>query len=815
MDINAIEELSLHWLQWPWRSVQEAEFGESFFNGGRSAKGKFVEHIRRSSPAVKRDHIEWLVDEFFNARPSLTELYRSVLRAKSIALAFNQNMAVVDRLPGGSFESWLRLTSMLDPDTFITLASVQHNSRPINPSEWGMSPISADRDLQRLFSKGLSDLHIHLGGMRAIPYLWLQFIQGDSTHKPLALQDLFVHELREDLEEQDIELLGLAKSIVDKSKIARVDSDDITGRLSSLFRLNSSDFFKYNADSGPMPLPPGQVLREEREMLCNVWRYLDTAQSSDEGYATTERALDIYLSGKHLFRRHFLHELGDVTPGLRQFRGLFRRTKEGIYRTRKFRSANGLNIAWLADNPNLRRAEIRISPLPKWADYYRYLMELHQLLGELKERRGRSPHPKTAFDGPADRRKRNVPPPKNIDVRVAIHLLRSLPTDQNANSIPHKLSQIDRQTASIHWFRLKMVEIDTPESLTCLKLLSRIDVAAEERGAPAHIFLPHIKLLRGDTEALKQLRCDQNPVHTETYTNWLTAFAEKDLPGPRNLPKLGLTFHAGEDYYSPVDGLWQIATVIDGLSMEAGDGLGHGLALGINYSDFVDQKNIRDHIPVGIQFDSLLWLLEYSYRHQCDAGSRELISLESWLRDTSKKIYGQSTQNVDLITLRQKTNTIGQLIQKKIHPTNTTFTATDYQYADLFDNTVVEERTKLTRICDVQSKIGGLFESVQSHLQNRLINKGVVLETNPSSNWRIGNADKLASLPIVNLLNSPGGNLRATICTDDPGIFDTRIETEYALLFEALGQLDNSLDREQRLDILESIRINGLERVNW
>ena len=73
-----------------------------------------------------------------------------------------------------------------------------------------------------------------------------------------------------------------------------------------------------------------------------------------------------------------------------------------------------------------------------------------------------------------------------------------------------------------------------------------------------------------------------------------------------------------------------------------------------------------------------------------------------------------------------------------------------------------------------------------------LTEKGIAIETNPSSNYLIGTIDRYDQHPIFRFNNrklqhtEKNTSLSVSINTDDQGVFDTLLENEYALLVLAL-----------------------------
>jgi adenosine deaminase len=86
--------------------------------------------------------------------------------------------------------------------------------------------------------------------------------------------------------------------------------------------------------------------------------------------------------------------------------------------------------------------------------------------------------------------------------------------------------------------------------------------------------------------------------------------------------------------------------------------------------------------------------------------------------------------------------------------------------------------------------------------------RGVVIEINPSSNLRMTRTKNFrdgAYLPLVEKLGDDG---LVAINTDNPGIYNTRIEQEYAIVYKGLR--DRDMTRTDAMRIMEKIRLAGL-----
>ncbi|MDO7487587.1 hypothetical protein Q5O89_20880 [Peribacillus frigoritolerans] len=94
-----------------------------------------------------------------------------------------------------------------------------------------------------------------------------------------------------------------------------------------------------------------------------------------------------------------------------------------------------------------------------------------------------------------------------------------------------------------------------------------------------------------------------------------------------------------------------------------------------------------------------------------------------------------------------------------------------------------------------------------------LSNKGIIVETNPSSNTAIANLGSIFDHYIQELnemnISDEKNLMQVTINTDDPIIFNTNINNEFAYIFFALKE--KGYPREKLLQWIDKVRENGMQ----
>jgi hypothetical protein len=321
--------------------------------------------------------------------------------------------------------------------------------------------------------------------------------------------------------------------------------------------------------------------------------------------------------------------------------------------------------------------------------------------------------------------------------------------------------------------------------------------------------------------------------------------------------RLNVTYHAGEDFLDIVDGVRAIDEAMLFCNMKRGSRIGHALALGISPEKYYAYKNNVLLLPKQILMDDIAWLICRSDELGCvmDVGLKT--SLMETFVDLYKDVYdkympremGDITiyeyfqswklrgDNPDLykeldnkkfndyikrkVKLRFDRYELNDKIPKSIRETE--------KYRWLYYNYHFTEkvRTEGDKIFEfkVDNRYAKAVRNVQDGMIRELVNKGIGIETNPSSNYLIGTIERYDEHPIIRfnsrkLKKAQDNNmsLSVSINTDDQGVFDTSLENEYALMTLALKKAkdenNNPLyDIEDIYEWIDYVREMGIEQV--
>ena len=118
-------------------------------------------------------------------------------------------------------------------------------------------------------------------------------------------------------------------------------------------------------------------------------------------------------------------------------------------------------------------------------------------------------------------------------------------------------------------------------------------------------------------------------------------------------------------------------------------------------------------------------------------------------------------------------------------------------------------------------------KEVQKYMRYGIAQRGISIETNPTSNVMIGSFRKYEEHPILTFFNrglpvsdqeeQDCAQLQVSVNTDDCGVFYTDLEMEYALLAQSVEKITDGGDapRFKKYDIynwLDNIRVMGNEQ---
>lgn len=384
-----------------------------------------------------------------------------------------------------------------------------------------------------------------------------------------------------------------------------------------------------------------------------------------------------------------------------------------------------------------------------------------------------------------------------------------------------------------------------------------IDAASEEIGCRPEVFAQAFRFLKN------QSVCDMEYLPEEV----------------KKLPDLSITYHAGEDFLDIIDGLRAIDEAISFLNMRCGDRLGHALALGVDVEEWYDAKFCRILISQMDYLDNLVWLYSKIRKYRIEDCEDSIRYIEKRYDEYFRIVYlNNMSQNYldcviseaeehyrkrgilsnygsgqcyfsintyyDSWKLRgdapeyfrrgffelndSKKTQWDEYAVNKVFPENYRIRYNPeaaYLYHTYHYNAKVKKEGNKKKEIKVNQSMIKAVKKVQKRMQWEVAQRGICIETNPSSNALIGTFKRYDKHPILNWYNKGLATstkevqsvpqILVSINTDDQGVFATYIENEYAYLALALEKMkdENGNARFSRTLIyqwLDNVRKMGL-----
>ena len=316
---------------------------------------------------------------------------------------------------------------------------------------------------------------------------------------------------------------------------------------------------------------------------------------------------------------------------------------------------------------------------------------------------------------------------------------------------------------------------------------------------------------------------------------------------------LNFTFHVGEEFTSLSTGLRNIDETIIFFEYHRGDRLGHGLALGIDAKKHFSKK--RNFITTNYQdyLDDIVWMYgilgerykdNFTYRCFLESEYNKVTSnfkykedqyfeIEDYhdslqLRSDSPNIYVDlfSASNIDIeynALLRIYNNSFEPYLlnknNKKHRKAFFNKKARELFRLYLYDKDYRKSGSKPI-VFEVDDIFIEIVRKVQYILKEKISEKGIAIEANPSSNKKISSVSNYIELPFFNM-NSHGltkkniendkiVDIPISLNTDDSAIFQTDLRNEYSLICLALEK--EGYDTEEIYEYIEYLRKSSMDQ---
>lgn len=265
------------------------------------------------------------------------------------------------------------------------------------------------------------------------------------------------------------------------------------------------------------------------------------------------------------------------------------------------------------------------------------------------------------------------------------------------------------------------------------------------------------------------------------------------------------TYHVGEDFYDIVDGLRAIDEAVRFLQLESGDRLGHCIALGIDPSSYYSRYEHNVVVKKQYLIDNIVWMLNKVNSHSVAISSGLRKQLEERYRELVYELYEREV-NIEDYNAAMQLRGDDPLMDFSIRRSAVQGILNDWAscafdteehlnrlrankkvvrlYREYHFDKRVRTRGERMEYMSVNVEYVECVRAIQECMLNELAMKGIIIECCPSSNLKIGLADRYDQQPIFRFfpVASTNRRLAVTINTDDLGIFQTSVDNEYSLL---------------------------------
>lgn len=329
-----------------------------------------------------------------------------------------------------------------------------------------------------------------------------------------------------------------------------------------------------------------------------------------------------------------------------------------------------------------------------------------------------------------------------------------------------------------------------------------IDAASDENKSEPSVFSPLFLLLRNKYRGLKP----------SFYNNdsW------------QRMEGIGFTYHVGEVFNVLISGYRHIDEVITQFRFQSGDRLGHATALMVQIDDYL-RKRQSSKVEAGEQLKNLLYL----FHLKKDKGLLEqydLAKLINEIQSVAYIIFEEKNIDVqDLYLWYESTFEFEDVTIKKLKKCE--LPCMHNNISDKIDEWKLSRlvmashckyyKNRMRRIVCVEESIEmrAIYHEIQKYLMEKVQSLGIIIESNPISNSRIGEISSEFEIPIRNmnthhLDEDHQKRAMVTISSDDPAVFNTNIIYQYYLLQQQL--INQGFPKEDVLMWLNQIRKNGM-----
>ncbi|WIG97433.1 hypothetical protein [Myxococcus sp. SDU36] len=341
-----------------------------------------------------------------------------------------------------------------------------------------------------------------------------------------------------------------------------------------------------------------------------------------------------------------------------------------------------------------------------------------------------------------------------------------------------------------------------------LLLIRGLDVASSELAAPTWATLSFLEEARRASIHASQVLASRGPGQA--------------------LPKLGITYHVGEDFRRLVEGLRRIHEVVEFGAIQQGDRIGHGVALGVDPRQWAHSARMIPQ-PAEERINDLLWELDRYQRGDFTSSGERRERVRAELRRLLIEVQRDPSPDLDMYLEARRLLHCPRALAQMGYPRRVA-TGSNSAHPEHASEVVRRHLTSSAwfqrgqRHVTVSVDAGeiAMLEEAQRWLRWLLGRREVTIESNPSSNLLTSGLAAHESPPVVRLTLGPNFSrakkrhrptvvsktpLLVSINTDDPITFSTRLADEYAYFYAGLMRIGMTV--QEALAWVERARLAG------
>lgn len=768
------------------------------------------------------------------------------------------------------FEEWKKYFHALDEDLFVLNYLIRYKFLENEPKiEYISNYISTMKTfispyeplVKKKLEKGIAIQHVHLTGSYPAPYYWVAIMNNRLDDENILYFNNFDQDIRYKSNEQQNSLPKLIKvakmvrvtlfeyikdslensfnpseSVKNITKIQYdeiqeiINNNDMKIEENKLYNLNEKikkykyDLIDYASKIDKRAISDNNItsksLYGERLLMFYVLHYInkeecDNKDASDEGIIS--KLFWLYIQVKNLFLCKIQQQEG--ISGFDYFEYTLNTItwKENGVEINRFCDEIG---EYLQESKSVIKQEFMIAPQKSEEKYNEIIRIISNIKRKMNE--NLSLELKAKYN--------------EVKVGVIIHFIKNegdyLNARLNREGNSYKIYHYSKRDENISNYRvlLEYKRLKNRSEKDYNIPIVAIDTANRELYCPPEVF---------------------GEVYKKIFDNNFKIEKEYQIRGK--------TFHVGEDFVSLSTGLRRIYETIFFLNIEAGDRLGHCIALGsdvglwthnnptveINLIDLLDDfvfewylitknsscddytrvnvlerriaKYSNDIFGVSIKPEVLVaaWLKRGQVTSR-DKKYEDEETIPSWIkvqgeimsRESSKSGTHNVVPNLEVLEILADKHNIEYDKSKLELPVNE---AERILQEYLYDKHTINKFLKIENI-ETLEEIDSL-KKIQLMLINLIKDKGITIESNPTSNWLIGGFERTSDIPAVQWIFNDY-DLPFTINIDDPAVFGNSIENEYFLVYSNLikgTEVFEAFSRTKALEKIDKLRINSID----